>query len=305
MKNSLVFGKFMPLHEGHLSLIRFGSKRCDTLNVVFCYHDKEIISGEKWSHWVKKTLSKYGNFNLNSFEYDENVMPDTSVSSVVVSNIWEKTFKKLLRQTDVVFTSEDYGEYIANAMQIACICFDKSRTKVPVPGSAIRTNLFNYWNYICTEARPHFVKKIAILGSESTGKSILTERLANYYNTKYVSEAVREIVQNTELCNSEDLNQIARTHAENITERISSANRLLFLDTDLNITKSYSSCLFNRELEVTLWQEETSKSDLCLFLETDCSYMQDGTRRRKDLRVKIKYIPQKNAGKKPDKLYPN
>ena len=124
MKNGLVFGKFMPLHEGHLSLISFGSRKCHTLNVVLCYHHKEIISGEHRLQWLKKALSKYTNVNLVSFEYNENELSDTSVSSVVVSNIWGKTFKELLPETDIVFTSKDYGGYVARAMQIACICFD-------------------------------------------------------------------------------------------------------------------------------------------------------------------------------------
>ena len=294
MKNGLVFGKFMPLHEGHLSLISFGSKNCDTLNVVLCYHQKEIIAGEHRLQWLSKAIAKLTNVNLVSFEYDENVLPDTSVSSVGVSNIWANAFKKLLPQTDVVFTSEDYGVYVAKAMQIAYICFDKNRTKVPVSGSAIRANPFIYWDYICSEARPYFVKKIAILGSESTGKSILTERLANYYNTTYISEAGREIVEKTELCNPEDLERIATAHAKNIIKQISRANRLLFLDTDLNITRSYSSFLFNRDLKVTAWQEDANKSDLCLFLETDCPYVQDGTRLNKQLREKLS-ISHKNA----------
>lgn len=284
MKNGLVFGKFMPVHEGHLSLINFAKKNCDTLYVVLCYHRKEVIAGEIRLKWMQEALSNYSNIGLLPFEYDNDELPDTSESSVEVSNIWAKAFKKILPQVDVVFTSEEYGNYLADAMQILHIFFDKYRTQIPVSGSLIRSNPFKYWELICSVARPYFVKKIAILGSESTGKSTLTMKLANYYNIVYVEEAGRKIVEKTEYCTPGDLYQIATAHAKEITKQISKANKLLFIDTDLNITKSYSSFLFKRPMSVCQWQEEANESDLYFFLETDCPYFQDGTRLDKEQR---------------------
>jgi HTH-type transcriptional repressor of NAD biosynthesis genes len=278
MKNGLVFGKFMPLHKGHLSLINFALKNCDRLNVVLCHHNKEKIPAEIRLRSLQNELSIFENVNLISFQYNNEELPDTSVSSVSASNLWAMAFKKLLPETDVVFTSEKYGDYLAKAMKIEHICFDEHRIEMPVSGSLIRKNPFKYWDYICKEARPFFVKKISILGSESTGKSVLTKRLANYYKTLYVPEAAREILEKTALCRPEDLLQITATHAKNIIDQSLKANKLLFIDTDLNITKSYSSFLFHRELQVDSWQEKANKSDLYLFLETDCPYIQDGTR---------------------------
>lgn len=287
MKNGLVFGKFMPVHEGHLSLIKFAEKNCDSLYVVLCHHGKEMIPGVIRLNWIRKTLSNSINIQLLSFEYDENELPDTSVSSVVVATLWANAFKKLLPQVNVVFTSEEYGDYLAEAMKISHICYDRDRIQIPVSGSAIRLNPFKYWEFICKAARTHFVKKVAILGSESTGKSKLTARLAKYYNTVYVEEAAREIVEITKLCTPEDLDQVATTHANNIINQISKANKLLFLDTDLNITKSYSLFLFNQELNATSRQEQANKCDLYFFLETDCPFVQDGTRLDKEQREKL------------------
>lgn len=289
MKNGLVFGKFMPVHKGHLSLINFAKNNCDRLYVLVCFHRKEVIPGEIRLKWMKKILSSDINIMLLPFEYDENELPDTSVSSVTASNIWARAFKKLLPQVDVVFTSEEYGEYLAEAMQISHICYDKNRIKIPVSGSAIRADPFKYWDFICDEARPHFVKKIAILGSESTGKSILTMKLASYYDTVYVEEIGRKIVEKTELCTPGDLDQIAVVHAKEIAKQVLKANKLLFIDTDLNTTKSYSLFLFNQELNVTQWYEDRNKSDLYFFLETDCVYVQDGTRLSKEQREKLSF----------------
>ena len=271
----------------HKSLINFASKNCDILNVVLCYHNKEKIPGRIRLKWLQNELSNFENVNLISLKYKKEKLPDTSIFSASVSELWADEFKKLLPQTDVVFTSEEYGNYVAKAMNIEHISFDKGRMQIPISATAIRKSPFKYWNYICNEAKPYFVKRISILGSESTGKSMLTERLADYYNTVYVGEVGREIVEKTELCNAEDLIQIATIHSKKITKQILKANKLLFVDTDLNITKSYSSFLFNQELKTSAWQEKANKSDLYFFLETDCPYIQDGTRLNKKQREKL------------------
>jgi HTH-type transcriptional repressor of NAD biosynthesis genes len=278
MKKGLVFGKFMPLHVGHLALIDFAAKHCDLLYVVLCHTNKESISGSVRQKWLSEALEKRKNTVLISFPYSEEELPNTSVSSMHVSQLWSDTFCKLVGDVDVLFTSEDYGDYVAKFMGISHILFDKARTLKPVSSTNIRKNPMGCWEFIAEEARPYFVKKIAILGSESTGKSTLTEKLAAYYQTNFVPEVGRAIVERTEECRFEDLRKIAELHAKEILVKTSQANRLLFIDTDLNITKSYSSFLFNRELSVLPWIEEANKCYLYLFLETDCPYVQDGTR---------------------------
>ncbi|MDI8954276.1 hypothetical protein MJO10_29530, partial [Salmonella enterica subsp. enterica serovar Anatum] len=39
------------------------------------------------------------------------------------------------------------------------------------------------WEYIPTEVKPFFVRTVAILGGESSGKSTLVNKLANIFNT--------------------------------------------------------------------------------------------------------------------------
>ncbi len=53
---------------------------------------------------------------------------------------------------------------------------------------------------------------------------------------------------------------------------------------DINITRSYSRYLFNKELEVAPWILAANKCDLYIFLTTDCEYVQDGTRLGNDER---------------------
>jgi HTH-type transcriptional regulator, transcriptional repressor of NAD biosynthesis genes len=278
MKTGLVFGKFMPLHTGHLALINFALQHCDHLYIILCYTGKEPIDGMIRKQWLYKSFEKYSNITLVSFQYNDTELPNTSVSSRHVSELWARAFKSLVPHMTIVFTSEDYGDYLAEYMGIQHFIFDKSRSIIPVSANEIRANPFLYWNYISNEAKPWFVKKITLAGTESTGKSVLTERLAKHFNTSFVPEMAREIIEKTNECTPDDLYKIADIHAKAIQSKISTANKLLFADTDLIITKSYSQFLFGKELIAEPWVEEANKFDLYLFLEPDCEYIQDGTR---------------------------
>jgi len=287
MKKGLVFGKFMPLHNGHLELIQFALRNCDHLTIILCYTNNEPISGTIRLGWIKNALENINNITIVPFEYDDLLLPNTSVSSRNVSKLWAAAFKKLVPASDIVFTSERYGEYVAEYMDIQHRSFDQEKRIVPVSASQVRQQPFKYWNFLPPSVQPWFVKKICLVGTESTGKSSLTAKLASHFNTNYVPEMGREIVEVTDNCTYEDLLRIASLHAKMILDKLSEANKLLFIDTDINITASYSEFLFNKKLAVEKWIESANQFDLYLFLEPDCEYVQDGTRLSVHMRNKL------------------
>jgi len=287
MKKGLVFGKFMPLHKGHLELIQFALRGCDHLTIILCYTNKEPISGTIRFEWIKTALENINNITIVPFEYDELLLPNTSVSSREVSKLWASTFKELVPKTEIVFTSEPYGEYVAEYMDIQHRSFDEEKRIVPVSASQVRQQPFKYWNFLPPSVQPWFVKKICLIGTESTGKSTLTVRLASHFNTNYVPEMGREVVEVTDNCTYEDLLRIASMHGKKILDKLPRANKLLFVDTDVNITASYSEFLFNKTLDAEKWIEDANHFDLYLFLEPDCEYVQDGTRLSMEERNKL------------------
>ena len=259
MKKGFVFGKFLPLHKGHIALIEFALKYCDHLYVCVCFSSKELIDPITRKQWLYQAFEDNKNITIVSFGYDENELPNPSVSSKDVSKLWAVAFKKLFPDVDIVFTSEPYGEFVAEFMDIRHILFDERRNCVPVSATQIRQSPFQYWDYIPEHIRYWFVKKICIVGSESTGKSTLTEKLAHHYSAPFVPEMAREIIEKTEECTYEDLLRIAELHAKTIQLCLDGANKLLFIDTDINITRSYSEFLFGKELTVEAWMEDMNK----------------------------------------------
>lgn len=264
------------MHKGHLLLIDFAKLHCDSLTVLVCSTKSELFAGETRKQWILEETQ--ASVQVKLFEYDSEILPNTSISSKEVSKLWAEEFKRLLPETDIIFTSEQYGEYLAEFMNISHMMFDVGRTLMPVSASAILSSPFEQWNFIPKSVRPFFVKKICIIGTESTGKSTLCEKLAFYFTTTYVAEAGRDIVPVSSKCTWDDLELIGKTHAMEIKAKAAEANKLLFIDTDIKTTQSYSVFLFNRPLVVDDWIEKENKCDLYLFLEPDCEFVQDGTR---------------------------
>jgi HTH-type transcriptional regulator, transcriptional repressor of NAD biosynthesis genes len=278
MKKGLVLGKFMPLHKGHLALIDFALQHCEHVIVMLCVSDKEPINGPVRKSWLDAHYREDTRVQIALAEYDEAVLPNSSVSSRSISALWAAYIRDHFPGIEVFVSSEPYGEYVAEYLGIVHHCFDQERKIVPISASAILRRPFEHWDLIAAAARPWFVKKVCISGSESTGKSTLTERLGAYFNSAFVPEMARDVIDTTDEVVFDDLLKIATLHATTINERVPFANKVLVCDTDVLITKSYSRYLFDRPLVVPDWIEDANRFDLHLFLETDCPYVQDGTR---------------------------
>lgn len=108
----------------------------------------------------------------------------------------------------------------------------------------------------------------------------------------------REILEKTKDCTPAHLLEIATLHARTIGQKTGMANRLLIIDTDITITESYSRYLFETDLIVDDWIREANKGDLYFFLETDCPFVQDGTRLDETERNKLSVYHQEQLRKK-------
>jgi HTH-type transcriptional repressor of NAD biosynthesis genes len=278
MSIGLVLGKFHPLHVGHIGLIKFAHKHCDELIVLVCASDKETIKGSTRFEWVQDSFKKIPGIKAILLNYSEQELPNTSVSSRETSQLWAVRLKACLPKIDIIFSSETYGDYMAEFMGCRHLSFEPQRNTFNISGTEINSNIFKHWSYLADAAKPYFVKRICIYGTESTGKSTLTERLADYFQTSFVPEMARDIIHGTDDCTPEQLVQIAELQARWITEKVRTANKLLFVDTDLNITSSYSMYLFGRKLIVADWVKQANYFDLYLYLDNDVPHFQDGTR---------------------------
>ncbi len=173
MTKGFVFGKFFPFHKGHEAMIRFALQHCDVLTVLICASDSGTIPGNIRTGWIDQTFAGQENVQVSLFEYSESELSSTSVSSRNVSQQWSEVFKRLLPNHGLLVTSEPYGEYVAEYMGIRHMAFDMPKQLYPVSATAIRNDLPGYWHFLPDSVKPYFSTKIVILGTESTGKTVL------------------------------------------------------------------------------------------------------------------------------------
>ncbi|MNX28015.1 Trifunctional NAD biosynthesis/regulator protein NadR [compost metagenome] len=91
--------------------------------------------------------------------------------------------------------------------------------------------------------------KIALFGPESTGKTTLAKQLADYYETDWVPEFARDYLQekweeNQHICIADDMLPIAYGQTALENEKLSTAKKYLFCDTNLMVTKVFSEMYY-------------------------------------------------------------
>ncbi|MFT3909910.1 MAG: ATP-binding protein [Ferruginibacter sp.] len=139
------------------------------------------------------------------------------------------------------------------------------------------------------------IKKIVVIGPESTGKSSLCEQLAKHFKTEWVREYAREyLVKHGTDYTYEDLLKISAGQLKgeedaiiNI-QRSTSNTQLLFIDTDLYVMKVWSEFVFNKCDNLILTQIANRQYDLYLLCNTDVPWVKDELREYPDLKTREK-----------------
>ena len=134
------------------------------------------------------------------------------------------------------------------------------------------------------------MKKIVIIGPESTGKSTLTEQLAIHYKTTWCPEFAREYLsENGKDYSFEDLLNVARGQLVLEDSLLGKAsNNLYFIDTDMYVMKVWCEVAFNNCHTWILKQIAARKYDLILLCDTDLPWIKDELREYPDLAFRQK-----------------
>ena len=270
----LTLGKYLPFHLGHMALINYAKQHCDKLIVLVAAIPGEPIPYKYRLKWVLSTYLDDPQIEV----FGDIVGEPQHATSDEKSKWWGEYVIKRFGKIDRIFSSEDYGKIFAESAGAENWVFDKARGIVPVSATMIRNRPITNWNYLNNFAKDYFVKKIAIVGTESTGKTVMAKQLAEHYNTVWVPEMGRELIPKPDECSIDDLKIVGVEHAKSIVKHSRLANKILIIDTDLNITKSYAQYLFGEIPRYDPWVEKANEIDLYIYLTKDAPYYDDGTR---------------------------
>ncbi|MCX6306470.1 MAG: ATP-binding protein [Bacteroidetes bacterium] len=129
------------------------------------------------------------------------------------------------------------------------------------------------------------IRKIAITGPESTGKSMLAEQLAGHYDTTWVPEYAREYLELLGAPYQEkDILLIARGQLSAEASKLGHASNFLFCDTELLVTKIWSDVKYGRCDPWITEMIDAHPYDLFLLCDIDLPWQFDPLREHPDQR---------------------
>ena len=136
-------GKFAPLHKGHQLLIETALKEMDEVYVVVYDTDIIDINVEKRANWIEQL---YPNIHI-IYAYDSPKQYGLDKESVKIQMNY---LSELIKDIPVThfYSSELYGEKVAEYLNIENRMIDLERKMIPVSSSLIREDCENNSKYM-------------------------------------------------------------------------------------------------------------------------------------------------------------
>lgn len=301
MKVGLIFGKFAPLTAGHVNFIQMAVEYGVDKLYLFLSFDQKF--NDTQTPWMQKRLGltdrlldlhrlieDYGLTNKVIVNYvDESNIPGYPEGGAAYANLIREKIPEGEVLTHAFSSEPEYGSYFADFFpEVEHVVLDAERKGVDISATRIRTNLRENFNYLSDQAKPRFVKRVAIIGVESTGKSTMTQCLENHYATTSTPEIGRDICEEL-FCGSEFLMdrtaylKVAMAHRLEEYMNSNDAHVVHISDTTNLITHFSGVCAgkveYNDLTFAMLSVEEASNFyDLVLFLSPEVEWVADPLR---------------------------
>ena len=290
-RRGLIVGKFCPLHRGHMLVIDTALAACD--EVVVVSYTKPEFAGcgpDVREAWLGALYPKVRSLVLR--DTAEVLLPHNDAAEADHRGFVGWICREMLGiEVDAVFTSEDYGDGFAAALSVyfgahvAHVCVDKARGRVPVSGTAIRTDAHAYREFLDPRVYASFVKRVAILGGESSGKTTLARDLAIELGTVWAPEYGRERwVEKGGDLSFDDMREIGEEQVQREALMAQQAYRWLVCDTTPLTTLCYSLDKFGAS-DPVLERLAERRYDAIILCTPDFPFIQDGTRRDSDFQA--------------------
>lgn len=288
----LVLGKFLPPHRGHQYLVDFARHYADHVTVHVCSIASEPIPGALRYAWMREQFAGCANVTVVHNDDPNPHAPEECPERFY--DIWRESLLRHMRgrAPDFVFASEPYGFPLAECLRARYVPVDHARDHMPVSGTLLRSDPLRYWEYLIPPARPYFAKRVALVGPESSGKSTLTARLAQHFQTVHAAEYGRTYLEAVPAhwlgadgangFTEEALLTILRGHRASVEALARRCNRVLFSDTEAVVTACWSRVLLGYVPPLVEEYIRAKRYDLYLLCAATQEWADDSSRVQPD-----------------------
>jgi NadR type nicotinamide-nucleotide adenylyltransferase len=274
----VVIGKFLPPHRGHSYLIESACAGADRVVVIVCARPDDPIPAEIRAGMLRELHPQ------TTVLVTTDDIPDDQGEAT--SKAWAARTVDLLGGTgpDVVFSSEEYGPRYASFMGARHVSVDPGRSRFTISGTAVRADPWTRAAFLAPVVRAWYVRRVCVLGAESTGTTTLARDLAAHYGCAWVPEYGRTFCEHRlaqaptiDWC-TDDFLHIAQRQQADEDAAARRGGRLLICDTDALATSIWHErYLAARSPEVERLAAARSYA-LYILTGDDIPFMQDGTR---------------------------
>lgn len=277
MITGLIADPFLPFHRGHQALIEKARLLCQRLTVFVCSGPADPIPGWIRYAWVKNTFPALDVRHLMAAK------PPDAAQLNLIHPSWLAHIRRNIPAgtTALIAASEsDHDSALALALGLPLQAIGSAATAWPEHPETILHHPGHYWEALPAETRPYFIRRVALVGPESCGKSVLAEKLAAQFQTVFVEEYGRAYCEKFGMDLSElDFAHIAGGQLYREDTCAKHANRVLFCDTELIVTQVWSEIFLDGTCQPWIfWANHLRRYDLFLLLAPDIPWVNDGLR---------------------------
>ncbi len=270
---SALFGKFWPLHKGHLNLIEQAVSLSDNV-VVFVNDGNEDVPTTVRISWIQNEIPQ-----ITAVATPDLCGHESELCTEICSKRYAEFLKSEHGRFDAIFAGDSYAYALAKILNITPMIMD--RAVDGYAGRLIRQNIPGHWSDISTSARSYYCKRIVIVGAESTGTTTLASNLADNLSTIWVPEYGRQFTEENGIDHnwiSEDFLTIAKQQISLEEQAKLKSGPILICDTDALATYIWHERYMGSRLESI--KDLACKRTPALYILTsnDIPFVQDGFR---------------------------
>lgn len=275
-----IIGHFEPLHRGHVRLIQHAVGLVDKLHIVILEHPNpkqhyEVTLEDK-ARWMLRTFNQFDFIQIHTYAMP-NIDPDQPDAQAKLYQLREALgiSEKAKLISDETHT---WRHHLPSDRFIALPRHDSYDT------DAIHHDPVHHWLDIHPTARREYTKTIAIVGGESSGKTTLVYKLANYFLADYVLEQGRHYIDyalgGSELAlQFSDYQRISQDHAKAVDAALEDPTApVTIIDTDFVTTQAFCQTYEGKRDPMTAAYTENMRFDHTILLANNTVWVDDGLR---------------------------
>ena len=292
----VMIGHFEPLHLGQMRSILAAAGQAKELHIIITKHPSPhpdfYITLQDKARWLQMACADLPFIHIyttktmalplhESFDNFDNSAIDVAASNAKLQLI---TAQLSLPTDAVLFMAENHPLAQNDIRAQLSMQVITTPLQSEFDSYAIARDPIAHWSAIHPQARSDYTKTVAIVGGESSGKTTLVHKLANYYGSSFALEMGRLYV-GTDLGGSEvglqysDYAPIALNHAQAIREAKARATApITIIDTDFVTTQAFCEEYEGRNQPFVGACINEFRLDYTIMLDNNTPWVADGMR---------------------------